>query len=98
MSDAVKWALLVAGALIVIALIMTLPFVNFIDFDSFSSAITSLVEVCGDALHTARGFINNFFSPFGRTVLTGLMFYLLCKWLITVSIKITIWIYHFIFK
>lgn len=98
MSDIVKWGLLVAGALAVIALIVALPVTGFIDVSKVSEGIAGIVSICGSALHSARGFINNFLSPFGRSVLTGLMYYLLCRWLITLTIKFTIWVYHFIFK
>ena len=98
MAEAVKWALLVAGALLVISLIAALPFTGFIDVSSFSNGISSIVNFAGDALRSARGFINNFFSPFGRTVLTGLMLYLVGRWVITMTIKLTVWVYHFIFK
>ena len=98
MAEAVKWALLVAGALVVIALIASLPFTGFIDVQAMGDGIGSIVNFAGGALMTARGFINNFFSPFGRTVLTGLMYYLLGRWVITMAIKLTVWVYHFIFK
>lgn len=98
MSDIVKWGLLAAGAIALIALIVALPFVEFIDVGELGSLITRLVEIVGDALTSARGLLNNFLTPFGRKVLTGIMLYLLAKWVITLSIKIVAWVYHFIFK
>ena len=98
MADAVKWALLVAGAIVLIGLIVALPFVDFIDFAEFSSALANVVGIAGGAFRFARGLVNNFFLPFGRTVLTGLMVWLLGKWAIMIAIKIVAWIYHFIFK
>lgn len=98
MSDIAKWALLAAGAVALIALIMALPFVEFINVGEFSSAISSVVSIAGDALMSARKLINNLFSPFGRVVLSGLLMWLFGKWAMMIGIKISAWIYHFIFK
>ena len=98
MSDIAKWALLVAGALALIALIVALPFVEFINIDEFTAAIGNVVSIAGNAFQFGRGLINLFLLPFGRTVATGLMFWLIGKWAITITIKIGAWIYHFIFK
>lgn len=98
MSDIAKWALLVAGAVALIALIMALPFVEFINLEEFSAALSNVVNIAGDAFLFGRGLINNFLLPFGRTVASGLMFWLFGKWAITISIKIGAWVYHFIFK
>lgn len=98
MSDIAKWALLVAGAVVIVGLIMALPFVEFIDVGEFGALITDLVEICGEHFRFARGLINNFLTPFGRTVLTGLIFWLFGKWAIMIGIKIATWVYHWIFK
>lgn len=98
MSDAVKWTLLVVGAVAFIAIILSLPFVEFINPGEFVSALNNVVSVCGVAFTFARGLVNNFFLPFGRTVITGLLIWLFGKWAIQISIKIGAWIYHFIFK
>lgn len=98
MSDIAKWALLVAGIIVLIGLILALPFVDFINVDEFAGALANVVNIAGGAFVFARGLINNFLLPFGRTVVTGLMYWLLGKWAITIVIKITSWAYHFIFK
>lgn len=98
MSDVAKWALLVAGALALIALIVTLPFVEFIDLDEFSSILTNITNIAGDAFRFGRGLINLFLLPFGRKILSGLMIWLIGKWAILIGIKTGAWIYHFIFK
>ena len=98
MSDLAKWALLVAGAVALVALILALPFVEFINLDEFGAALTNVVDIAGNAFRFGRGLINNFLLPFGRTVASGLMFWLFGKWAILNGIKITAWVYHFIFK
>lgn len=98
MSDVAKWALLVAGAVAVIGLILALPFVEFIDAGEYANLVTSVVVVAGNAFSFARGLINNFLTPFGRTALSGLLYWMFGKWVITIGIKVTVWAYHFIFK
>lgn len=98
MGEAVKWALLVAGAVVIIGLIIALPFVQFINVGEFGALLNGLVNIIGGALVSARGLLNNFLTPFGVTVLSGLLFYLFAKAFITNAVKIIIWIYHFIFK
>lgn len=98
MSDIAKWALLVAGAVAIIALIMALPFMDFLNVGEFATLITDLVDIVGGAFNFARGLINNFLTPFGRMALSGLLYWMFGKWAITVAIKIVVWAYHFIFK
>lgn len=98
MSDVAKWALLVAGIVALIALIVALPFAKYIDATEFGAALTSIVNVAGDFLTSARGLINNFLSSFGRGLLSGIIVWLFGKAVIPIVIKITAWVYHFIFK
>ncbi len=98
MSNAVKWALLAAAAVALIALVVALPFTNFINASQFANSINVVVNTCGDYFTSARGILNNFLTPFGRTVLTGLLYWLFGKWAIMIAIKIGAWIQHFVFK
>lgn len=98
MSNAVKWALLGAGAVLLIGLVMALPFVEFINFGEFGVAVSNIVSVAGDFFSSARGLINCFLLPFGRTVLSGLLIWLFGKWAIMISIKTVTWVYHFVFR
>lgn len=98
MSDIAKWALLAAAAVSIIALIVALPFVEFINLGELTSAINGIVSICGSAFASARGIVNNFLTPFGRTLLSGILIYLFGKFFIGKTIEIVIWIYHFIFK
>ena len=41
------------------ALILALPFMDFLNVNELSSAITTIVDVAGDSLYCARGIINN---------------------------------------
>ncbi|MBE6811096.1 MAG: hypothetical protein E7521_08600 [Ruminococcaceae bacterium] len=98
MSDAVKWALLATAAILIIALIVALPFVEFIDFASFSESLNTIVNYAGNALYNARCLINNFLSPVGRLILSGILIWLFGKWALKVAINVVVWVYHFIFK
>lgn len=98
MSDVAKWTLLVAGAVVLIGLVVALPFVEFIDLGQFTDILASITEIAGDAFCFGRGLINLFLLPFGRKVLSGLMVWFVAKWAILSSIKIGTWIYHFVFK
>ena len=98
MSTIAKWALLIAGAVLIIGLICALPFMDFINAGEFGSMINTLVDIAGSGFVFARGLLNNFLTPFGRTALTGLLYWIFGKWAITIGIKIVVWAYHFIFK
>lgn len=98
MSDVVKWGLLTAGLIALVVGVMSLPFVGFIDLGEFGAALDNIISVAGGAFQQARGLINCFLLPFGRTLLTGIMGWLFGKWAITIGIKIVSWVYHFVFR
>lgn len=98
MSDVAKWTLLVAGAVVLIGLVVALPFVEFIDLGQFTEILARITEIAGEAFRFGRGLINLFLLPFGREVLSVLMEWFVAKWAILGTIKIGTWIYHFIFK
>lgn len=98
MSDAIKWALLIAGIVAIIAIIVSLPFVDFIDLGSFGEALTTVTSIVGGFFYKARCLINNFFSPVGRVILSGLLIWFIGKWAIKVALNTVVWVYHFIFK
>ena len=97
-SNIAKWALLVAGAVVLIGIVLSLPFVNVIDVDVFGEMITNVVTYAGGAIRNARGMINNFVFPAGAYAITAVIGYLFTKWFVISGIKVGTWIYHFIFK
>ena len=98
MSDVLKWTLLIAAAAAVIALIVGLPFLGFIDGQAFAEMIDEFVSLAGGAFQFGRGLINNFLTPFGRSCLSGILFWIIGKWVITFTIKAFSWATHFLFK
>lgn len=98
MSDIVKWGLLAAAAAAVVALIVALPFNDFLNVGELSASISNVVSIAGNAFKFGRGLINNLFLPFGRRVASGLMIWLIAKWVLMIGIKTATWAAHFIFK
>lgn len=98
MSDAIKWGLLTAGLVALVGLIMALPIAQFVDLGQFGQTLNNIVNVAGTFFQDARGLINAFLLPFGRTLLSGIMIWLFGKWAITLGIKISAWVYHFVFR
>ncbi len=98
MGDIAKWGILAAAAAIIIGLIVAFPFMNFIDSGVYTQGIATLVTVVGNGFTFARGLVNNFLSPWARSALTALMIWLVGKWILTYSVKLIIWVYHFLFK
>ena len=98
MGDVVKWGLLVVGILLVVSMISELPFLEFMNLDELTGAISQVVSICGGVFKFARGLINNFLTPFGRGAATGLIFWVICKPFIMTAIQYIVMVYHYIFK
>ena len=97
MADIIKWGLLVAGIVALIALIFVLPVAD-LNIGAFSDGITTIVTYAGEYFKSARGLINSFTTPAGVAMITALLSWFFAKFLVTNGIKIVAWIYHFIFK
>lgn len=98
MSDIVKWGLLAAALAAIVALIVTLPFNEYLDFGQLSASISNVVSIAGNAFAFGRGLVNNLLLPFGRKIASGLMIWLIAKWVLMIGIKTATWAAHFIFK
>lgn len=98
MSDAIKWGLLVAGIVVCIGLVVGIGFADYIDVDTVEEGVTTLLSYGGTFFAKARGLINNFFFPSVYRTVTFAIWWLILKPVITFSIKITVSIYHYIFK
>lgn len=98
MSTAVKWATLAAGAVVLVALILVLPVTDYMNTSVLGNAVNALVSVIATPLQAARGFLNFFLDDWAITALSGLLLWIFGKQFLTIAIKITTWIYHFIFR
>ena len=98
MAEFIKWGLLGVAIVALIALIVALPFMDFLDLGELGTQLGVLVTYLGGFLTKARSLINVFLQPFGRAVLSGMLGYIMLKWVILLGIKTTAWVYHFVFK
>ena len=98
MTDGIKWIILVAAAILIIGMVIALDITQYIDLGVVRDAITTIVSYAGDAFDFGRGLINNLLSPWARVALSGLLYWILGKEFILWTIKVSTWVYHFIFK
>ena len=98
MGDVAKWVILAAAAITIISLIVAFPIMNYMDVGVYAAAIQTLVQYAGSAFVFARGLINNLLSPWARSAVSGLMLWMVAKWLVTYSLKVLVWVYHYVFK
>lgn len=96
MSNIVKWGLLGAGLIAIIALVGSLGLTD--GLNQLGGLFNQFVSLSGVYLQKGRGLINNFLTPFGRTLLSGLIGYIFFKWVYIMGAKILATIYHFIFR
>lgn len=98
MSDIAKWALLGASALLIIGLLVALPFMEGINIQELTSNINNIVSIASDYLVNAKGLINNFLTPVGRTIFCVVLYWIFGKWFLLGTIRITAYAYHYIFR
>lgn len=98
MSDLAKWALLAAAAVVAIGLIMGLGIADAMDGALFSTAVANVVTVAADGMKFGRGLVNNFVLPQAVPIVTAVLSFVVLKWVVTLTIKVTAWVYHFVFK
>ena len=98
MGEVAKWAILAAVVITIISMCVAFPITQYIKVDVYLNGITTVIDVAGDALLFGRGLLNNFLSPWARTAVSGLMIWLIGKWLLTYTVRVTSIVYHWIFK
>lgn len=98
MGEMAKWAILAAIIITIISMCVAFPITQYMNLGVYTEALADLVNYAGNAFIFARGLINNFLSPWARSALTGLMIWLIGKWLLTYTLKVLVWVYHWLFK
>lgn len=98
MADIAKWAILVAGLVAIIALIVALPIFELLDIAVLTSAIGNIANLAGAALTSARGLLNYFVLPAAIPLVTVVIGYVILRPFLLWSIKILTMAYHWIFK
>lgn len=97
MSDVVKWALLVAGALLVIAAIV-IPLSGAIDFSVLTTSLGNLTSTLSTYILFGRKLLNNFLLPPARPLASVVIVFEFTKWFVLLGVRIVSAIYHWIFK
>lgn len=98
MSDLARWGIFLSCGVLIIGIIVGFPIMAYMNVDVFKTAVDTIVSVLGEPLLFGRGLINNFLSPWARGAVTGLMGWFLGKWFLTYTLRITVWVYKWIFK
>ena len=98
MGEVAKWAILAVAIVTIITMILGFPIMQHANVSVYAQAVTTIITYAGDAFIFARGLVNNLFSPWARSALSGLMLWLIGKWLFTYGLKIIVWAYHYIFR
>lgn len=98
MSDVVKWGILVAGLVAIVAMILLLPIFDAININALTESISGITQTAAGALQSARGIINFFLLPVGRPILTVVIAWLFSKRLVLWSVQILSKVYTWIFK
>lgn len=97
MSDIVKWGILIAAVVVIVALmagIFSLLNVATVG-TAFASGVQSVVATCGGGFQAARGFLNRLAPPLLWDMVLAVA--LLIPFL-RLSVKITVMAYRWIFK
>ena len=98
MGDVAKWVILVAGIIMLVAMVVAFPIMSGINPSVFAQGITVIIDIAATVFQYGRGAVNLFLSPWARNLLSALMLWLVGKPVVTMSFKILVWVYHYIFK
>lgn len=98
MTDLAKWALLLAGLVAIVALIVALPIFDIINVDELTAAISGIATLTSQALIAARGIVNCFLTPVGRTILSVVIGYMILRFLYRWGVQLVSLAYKWIFK
>lgn len=100
MSDAVKWALLVAAVALIIGMIVALPI--FAEFENavgyFSEAVVDFVAIISDYILQVKGLALMLVPKPIQGVLSALITFTMLSFILLIPIKLTKQLYAWIFK
>lgn len=98
MSDIAKWALLVAGMVAMIALLLAIPLFDGINLNAITSTINQFTGLISPYIGFARGLINYLVLPQAIPIINVILIYILTKPLVIGAIHLTRGIYSWILK
>lgn len=100
MGEFAKWALLGIGIAVVCGLIFSLPIFGNIPgvIGEMSRGVNDLLTYVGSAFVTARGLVNLLVYPGTEWLVTLVISWLIVRPFRSATVRITLAVYHWIFK
>ena len=98
MSDAVKWALLIAIMVTAIGIVLALPIIGELDLSAFTTAMTEFAGVLAGWIKGAKTLALYFVPDSAKAALNALIVFDVIGWISIFVINITLRLYHWVFK
>lgn len=98
MSDAVKWALLIAIMVTAIGIVLALPIVGELDLTAFTTAMSDFASVLAGWIKGAKSLALYFVPDSAKAALNALIVFDVIGWISIFVINITLRLYHWVFK
>lgn len=98
MSQALKWTLLGVSLAALIVLILSLPIFGVIDYDQISGAVNAFVSFMAPYVKFGRSAVNMLLFPWARTILSGMLVWIIIKPLAVQGLAVVLTAYHKITK
>ena len=98
MSDAVKWALLIAIMVTAIGIVLALPLIGELDLTAFTTAMSDFAGVLAGWIKGAKSLALYFVPDSAKAALNALIVFDVIGWISIFVINITLRLYHWVFK
>lgn len=98
MSDAVKWALLIAIMITAIGTIIALPIVGEMDISALTTALSDFAGIMAGWVKGAKSLVLYFVPDGVKPALNALIVFDVVGWISIFIINITLRLYRWIFK
>lgn len=98
MSDAVKWALLIAIMVTAIGIVIALPIVGELDLTALTTAMSDFAGVLAGWIKGAKSLALYFVPDSAKAALNALIVFDVIGWISIFVINITLRLYHWVFK
>lgn len=98
MSDVAKWALLVAIIVTAVGVVLSLPIIGQADITAFTTALSDFVAIIAEWVTKAKSLVLYFVPDGARPFINALIIYSATGWIALYIIRLTLKLYHWIFK
>ena len=98
MSDAVKWALLIAIMVTAIGIVLALPIIGELDLTALTTAMSDFANVLAGWIKGAKSLALYFVPDSAKAALNALIVFDVIGWISIFVINITLRLYHWVFK